>query len=94
MYKRITEPDMTFGEASMEYHVSPKECYDRLQELENEIISHTVQYRMYAIIPMQLNYDKPDEKPKYVCQACHSKLPIKYKRFCPNCGVRLRNPGE
>lgn len=92
MYERVTDPSLNFGEATLEAHISSKECYDRLQELENEIINHTIQYRMYAILPLHINYNSPEEKPKYICQECHSKLPMNYKRFCPNCGIRLRNP--
>lgn len=91
-YDRITIQGMSFGQASMEYHVSNKESYDRLQKLEDEIVNCTIQYRLTPIHPLNLNYENSKDKPKYICSACKSGLPIKYKRFCPNCGVRLQEP--
>lgn len=91
-YNRITIQGMSFGQASMEYHISNRESYDRLQLLENEIISGTIQNRLTPIHPLNMNYENPSEKPKYICPSCNGKLPMKYKRFCPNCGIKLQEP--
>lgn len=94
LYQRITPIDSTWSKATYELHISNKECYDRLQVLESEILNHTIQYRQQAIPPLDVNYNNPNEKPKYICWECHKKLPIKYGRFCPNCGIRLRDSLE
>ena len=91
MYNRITSPDETWYEATYQSHISNKEVYDRCQELENEILQHTIHKRTQAIPPANINYMNEEEKPKYKCWKCNYRHPINYKNYCPNCGIKLRD---
>lgn len=87
-YNRITEPNQPL---SLVRKIPHENYYYRLMLLENEIDSNTIQYRQKAVTPAYLEYSS-DGKYYCVCKECRFKLPMKYKRFCPNCGVRLREP--
>ena len=90
-YKRITPiEDIGWNDAIYKLHISNKECYCRLKELEDSILFHRVQNLQQELPPINTNARNVDEKPKYKCQLCGKKLPTNYKYFCPNCGVKLR----
>ena len=90
-YERITEFGMDYGEASLEKHISAKECYDRLLTLENAIIQGKVQNYVSPVTPLNINYSSPDLPIKNICQKCRKRLPVNYKNFCPHCGIKLKD---
>lgn len=87
-YKRITSDNLPL---SVIKNIPHEEFYYRLMLLEDEIQNNTIQYRQKNVEPIRVNYSH-GEFHYFICKECRFKLPMRYKRFCPNCGVRLREP--